>query len=226
MLSPRHRSSSLPAVRSPPKWKHCVNNAAPVLPSLFRYDHDSIASEMMTISCPQQTYERWSETEDKILNDAIMETSGGVPPFRWKRISIEYFMGLRTEAQCRYRWKRAIDPRLKMGRWTRKEDDLIRILRHDQGMDFHDIAHQLPGRRVESIRERYQHILDPSLRRDDPWSDEEKAKLFELVATFGHKWKAMVGNFLGRSDASCKNTWYNAVQSRKRKATAFRKSSK
>jgi hypothetical protein len=216
-------SSSLPAPLSPSTWPQSVDNPT-ITPSILCHDNAFTAAEMLSC-CSQQTYQRWSADEDKILSDAIMETSGGVPPYRWKRISLEYFMGLRTEAQCRYRWIRAIDPQLKMGNWTRPEDDLIRMLRHDQGMDFHDIARELPGRRVETIRDRYRQILDPSLRRSDPWSDDEKAKLFELVTMLGHNWKAIVGNFPGRSDASCKNTWYNAIQSRKRKAMAFHKSS-
>lgn len=161
-------------------------------------------------------YQRWTVTEDNILHDAVMETSGGVPPIRWKRISLEYFMSLRTDAQCRYRWTRVVNPQLKVGAWSTHEDDLIRMLRRDQGMNFVDIATHMAGRRWESIRDRYQQVLDPNLRKGQ-WTDAEKAMLFALVSRLGHKWKAIVPHFPGRSEASCRSTWHNALLSRKRK---------
>lgn len=161
-------------------------------------------------------YQRWTATEDKILNHAVMETSGGVPPIRWKRISLEYFMGLRSVTQCRYRWMRVVNPQLKVGAWTKQEDDLIRMLRHDQGMHFIDIAKQIPGRRWECIRDRYEQVLDPDLRKG-LWSDAEKAMLLALVSSLGNKWKDIVPHFPGRSAASCRSTWHNIMLSLKRK---------
>ena len=111
---------------------------------------------------------------------------------------------------------RVVNPQLKVGAWNDIEDDLIRMLRRDQCMAFAEIAKQIPGRRVESIRDRYQQVLDPDLRKDQ-WTNAEKALLFELVNHQGHKWKAIVSHFPGRSEASCKNTWFNALQSQKRK---------
>lgn len=170
----------------------------------------------------QHSYQRWSATEDMILNKAVMETSGGVSPIRWKRISLDYFMGLRTDAQCRYRWIRVVNPQLKVGAWNQEEDDLICRLRRGRIMTFVDIAKQMPGRRAESIRDRYQQVLDPNLRKD-LWTDAEKAMLFALVNNLGHKWKAIVSHFPGRSEASCRNTWYNASQSQKRKQNRLMK---
>ena len=186
-------------------------------PPLLTYCH---TPPMETPS--QYSYQRWSNTEDQILYDAVMESSGGVPPIRWKRISLDYFMSLRTDAQCRYRWKRVINPQLKVGAWSEHEDELIRMLRREQGMNFVDIATQIPGRRWESVRDRYQAVLDPDLRKD-PWTDTEKALLFALVSSLGHKWKAIVPHFPGRSEASCRNTWHNALSSRKRKHDRLRK---
>ena len=167
-------------------------------------------------------YQRWSVMEDTLLNDAVMETSGGVAPFRWKRISLDYFKGLRTDIQCRSRWTRAVDPKLKLGHWSDYEDNLIRTLRQDQGMHFRDITKQLPGRRVETIRDRYQQNLDPALCKDQ-WNNTEKEKLFQLVSRMGHKWIVIATHFPGRSEASCKNTWFNALQSqeRRKKRRAF-----
>jgi hypothetical protein len=110
---------------------------------------------------------------------------------------------------------RKLDPNLKDGEWTEAEDALLLTLRRDEELDFGDIAPRLPGRRVESIRDRYQAILDPMLNKK-PWKLTEKKALFKLVESVGPKWKAIAPQFPGRSEASCRNTWFNNVQSKQR----------
>jgi hypothetical protein len=161
-------------------------------------------------------YLRWSELEDETLKMAILETTKAQPPFPWKKIVQTYFPdGTRTQNQCRSRWMRKLDPNLKGGQWTDAEDALLLTLRRDAKLGFRDIAAQLTGRRVDVIRERYQSFLDPLLRKD-PWELAEKAALFEMVESVGPKWKSIAPQFPGRSEASCRNTWFNKVQSEKR----------
>jgi hypothetical protein len=50
-------------------------------------------------------YARWTEDEDDTLREAIVKYNGP-PPYNWKRISRKYFKGLRSDVQCKNRWKK------------------------------------------------------------------------------------------------------------------------
>lgn len=171
---------------------------------------------------PIARYHRWTKEEDELLVKAVKETTNGMPPFHWKKISSDYFHGIRSPQQCRSRWVRALNPSLKHSKWSQEEDSLLFQMRSKEGRTFSDIAIHFPGRRVEAIRERYQYHLDPSLRKD-PWTQEEKEKLFRLVKSIGRQWTTIAMHFPGRSDASCKNTWFNAQQSKKRMERRYQK---
>lgn len=43
-----------------------------------------------------------------------------------------------------------------------------------------DLARHIPGRIAKQCRERYLNHLDPSLRKDMPWSEDEEALLMRL----------------------------------------------
>ena len=58
----------------------------------------------------------WTNEEDKLLQEAVAvygESS-------WQLVA-EY-VGERTGQQCLFRWTKSIDPRLKKGKWSAKED--------------------------------------------------------------------------------------------------------
>eukprot|EP00547_Thalassionema_nitzschioides_P005518 CAMPEP_0194206452 /NCGR_PEP_ID=MMETSP0156-20130528/5486_1 /TAXON_ID=33649 /ORGANISM="Thalassionema nitzschioides, Strain L26-B" /LENGTH=261 /DNA_ID=CAMNT_0038932981 /DNA_START=382 /DNA_END=1167 /DNA_ORIENTATION=+ len=167
------------------------------------------------IKKPMARYHRWTKEEDELLSKAVEETTNSMPPFHWKKISNRYFHGIRSPQQCRSRWVRALNPTLTQAKWRQEEDELLLQMRLKEGRTFSEITTHFPGRRVEAVRERYQYHLDPSLRKD-PWTKEEKKKLFRLVETRGRQWTHIAMSFPGRSDASCKNTWFNAQQSKRR----------
>jgi hypothetical protein len=50
-------------------------------------------------------YARWTEEEDDTLREAI-DKYNGPPPYNWRRISRKYFKGIRSDVQCKNRWKK------------------------------------------------------------------------------------------------------------------------
>jgi Myb-like DNA-binding domain len=64
-------------------------------------------------------------------------------------------------ALLQQRWKRALRPDLKKGRWTAEEDGrLIRLMA--QGFaSWSKLAKQMPGRSSKQCRERWSNHLDP-----------------------------------------------------------------
>lgn len=47
-------------------------------------------------------------------------------------------------------------------------------------MQWSDLARHIPGRIAKQCRERYLNHLDPSLRKDMPWTEDEEALLMRL----------------------------------------------
>jgi hypothetical protein len=81
-----------------------------------------------------------------------------------------------------------------------------------EGFPWRDIAHQLPGRVGDSIRERYVNFLDPRLKRT-PWTKEEDDILFQYQRIVGNKWSEIRKCIPGRSENSIKNRYHNRKNS-------------
>jgi hypothetical protein len=54
-------------------------------------------------SAPRQ-FQHWTDEEDALLKNAAAIEGG--PPLNWKKISRKYFLGSRTDTQCKGRWKK------------------------------------------------------------------------------------------------------------------------
>ena len=77
-----------------------------------------------------------------------------------------------------------------------------------KGYMWKDIAEFLPGRRTDSIRDRYVNHLDPSLKKT-PWTQEEDEILFKAQLSIGNKWSEIRKSLPGRSVNSIKNRFHN-----------------
>ena len=64
---------------------------------------------------------RWNDQEDNALRRAVHQRGDN----NFELISKHLFHGTRSEAQCKNRWKKALQPGLVKGRWTKEEDDII-----------------------------------------------------------------------------------------------------
>ena len=73
------------------------------------------------------------------------------------------------------------------------------------------------GRLGEQVTARWSNELDPELRKG-VWTKTEMDLLNEAQKELGNKWAAIAQRIPGRSENSCKNRWYNAKTSLKRKA--------
>ena len=85
-----------------------------------------------------------------------------------------------------------------------------------EGFPWRDIAHQLPGRVGDSIRERYVNFLDPRLKKT-PWTKEEDDILLQYQRIVGNKWSVIRKCIPGRSENSIKNRYYNRKNSNSRR---------
>ena len=61
----------------------------------------------------------------------------------------------RTNEQCYYRWHDALDPEVKRGPWSDKEDTLLIELQKEHGNNWSKISSFIPGRSNRYVRRRW-----------------------------------------------------------------------
>lgn len=64
----------------------------------------------------------------------------------------------RTSKQCRERWCNHLDPSIKRGNWSPKEDKLIKSKYHEIGSKWSAISRMLPGRTENAVKIRFKSL--------------------------------------------------------------------
>lgn len=95
----------------------------------------------------------WTIEEDCILNKWVRENG----PRKWSQCA-DMIKG-RSGKQCRERWFNTLNPNVKKGNWTAKEDYLIFKLFSDYGSKWSKISSHFKGRTENSIKNRFYSTL-------------------------------------------------------------------
>jgi hypothetical protein len=203
-------------IQQPSAWLHKELSAtAPTLPpppspkavrknKTSRHDRNCLASELTK-------HKHWTEEEDNFLKFAVDREQKR----DWRVIAEKYFDNARSAQQCKVRWKNHLKPGIVRGNWRPHEDRIIlnMVL---QGKKWAEIAHTLPGRIGENVRQRFVNVLDPRLKQT-PWTEAEDRILFENQRILGNKWSEIRKLIPGRSENSIKNRYHNRKNAHLRK---------
>ncbi|KAI0706054.1 hypothetical protein BC835DRAFT_1311893 [Cytidiella melzeri] len=142
----------------------------------------------------------WTKEEDNLLIQAVHVHGENDS---WKAIAL--CVPGRTNKACRKRWLHSLSPYVKKSAWTQDEDQILLRLYAKHGTKWSTIARDIPGRTDDACSKRYREALDPSLRRDE-WTTNEDRILLEVYTRIGGKW-GQVGQELNRSGLACRNRW-------------------
>nr|XP_060613471.1 snRNA-activating protein complex subunit 4 [Anolis sagrei ordinatus] len=181
------------------------------------FDWAAIAQELGThrtaFQCLQkfQAYNKdfkkreWTPEEDRMLLQMVQEMRVGKHiPYR----KIAYYMEGRDSAQLIYRWTKRVDPKLKHGAWTPREDALLlKAVAKFGAQDWYKIRAEVPGRSDQQCRDRYLHALHFDIKKGK-WSKEEETKLVELTEKYGvGHWAEIASELPHRSGTQCLSKW-------------------
>eukprot|EP00299_Pterocystis_sp_00344_P010078 c4426_g1_i1.p1 GENE.c4426_g1_i1~~c4426_g1_i1.p1 ORF type:complete len:347 (+),score=45.57 c4426_g1_i1:29-1042(+) len=108
------------------------------------------------------TRQPWDSKEDIALARAVDQAGTK----NWPEVA--RLVANRSAKQCRERWKNHLDPSIRRGRWSKKEDKKIMSFVTNHGQKWSVLAKLLPGRSDASIKNRFHGSLK---RRFDPEFD-------------------------------------------------------
>ncbi|CAG8506417.1 9803_t:CDS:2 [Acaulospora morrowiae] len=127
----------------------------------------------------------WTAKEDEKLRKGI-EIFG---VNEWKTIQTNLLQN-KTENQIANRWK--IVSKTKRGKWSEHEDQIMLDFIQNNGRKWDQLS-DLIGRPTADVYRRY-HLVT-----SEPWTKEDKERLYDCVKTFGYDWEKIMLNFPGRN---------------------------
>ncbi|KAK8868406.1 Myb-related protein B [Apiospora arundinis] len=157
---------------------------------------------------------KWTVQEDEALLEQVKQrrlpthqTAGSI--MSWNNVA-QYFPG-RSNKDCRKRWCKleTKDPegRRKGGTWDQDEDQRLMEAVGAVGKKWTSVSERVGSRNADQCAKRWQHCLDPSLKRSE-WTPEEDAHLLAAVSSAPDNmvpWKSLSEKLPGRSTTSMKN---------------------
>lgn len=124
----------------------------------------------------------WTKNEDDMLEELVKDKGAA----HWREIAMELHSRsgtnqFRQSKQCRERWTNHLDPSLKKGSWSNREDVILLKEFLSKGKKWSDIAKRLPGRTENSVKNRWVSLLKKyksnmaleELKQAEEFSDEE-----------------------------------------------------
>jgi len=121
---------------------------------------------------PRGGVQSWLKEEDEQLGKLVKELIAKTGPdklVKWSMIAPN--LKNRSSKQCRERWLNHLNPRVRKGEWSAKEEAIFLDAHHKLGNSWSDIAKLLPASSDNSIKNHW----NSALRRMGPASSVRRA---------------------------------------------------
>jgi hypothetical protein len=110
---------------------------------------------------PKLTKGTFTREEDQLIKNFVQENGTG----SWPKIT--QILPHRSPKQCRERWFNNLDPSVVKDPWTCEEDRLIFEAYITHGPKWSVIAHELPGRTDNAIKNRWNASISKRMRMNE-----------------------------------------------------------
>ena len=103
----------------------------------------------------------WLPLEDDMLKSIIAAKGTRVWTAIAQKLNIQMHQGapIRHGKQCRERWYNHLDPSIRKGSWSPREDLLVLEKQLELGNRWSDISKMLPGRNENSVKNRWKSMV-------------------------------------------------------------------
>ncbi|SCU85184.1 LAME_0D00430g1_1 [Lachancea meyersii CBS 8951] len=173
----------------------------------------------------------WSKEEDDLLRSCVNKHllqfgfENGIESMKtiqqsnevcknmpWDEIAVHFDRTVRKPKDIRKRWVSSLDPNLRKGKWTLKEDELLMRSFAQWGPHWLKVSSEIPGRTEDQCAKRYIEVLDPSTKdRLRDWRLEEDLALISKVKLYGTSWRKISLEMESRPSLTCRNRWRKII---------------
>lgn len=96
-------------------------------------------------------------------------------------------------------------------KWTKEEESAIKKFVEEKGEDdWNHLAEQMPNRTPNQLKDRYYKMTRGASSVKGAWTEDEDAKVMELVGKHGaRKWSVIASHLPGRVGKQCRERWHN-----------------
>uniref|UniRef100_A0A7S3LRD5 Uncharacterized protein n=1 Tax=Aplanochytrium stocchinoi TaxID=215587 RepID=A0A7S3LRD5_9STRA len=184
-----------------------------------RQRSDSGGTEEDGFDPSQQTAKKlsWTEFEDSKLVAAVEAGSSGRNSDGSLKIELPWCeiakcLPNRNGKQCRERWCFNLDPCVKRGNWTAREDAILIKAQQRFGNQWIQVARFLKGRTENSVKTRFKSIVRAGERE---WTEEEDDLILDMHSRIGCKW-TLIKSFFPERTANAIKVRYRMIRKGKK----------
>jgi len=151
----------------------------------------------------KKTKQFWTIEQDNLLKEIVSINRLNL---NWNKIATNF--GDMNSKQCYYRY-RNINPMLKKGHWSEKEEQTLKDLYNLHGGKWSMLSKNFGGTRSgKQIRLHYTNISD-NHNRKTKFAQEEDFRIHDLHTLYRSNWIIISSFFNGRSADNIKCRYYN-----------------
>lgn len=168
-------------------------------------DQDNLNQISNSFLNKKKTIEKWSHNDDKNLR-AIKNNYINIS---WDLIS-EKLNNKFSANQCKVHWDYSCNPKIKKGKFTNEEDNLIKKYVEIYGeKNWKKIENFIPNRTKKQIRERYINYI--KIDNKIIWNKDLEKKLIEYYLLYNGSW-VKISKIFNISENILKNRFYSLLR--------------
>ena len=172
----------------------------------FINDQDNLNQISKSLLNKKKTLEKWSYNDDRNLR-AIKNNYINIS---WDLIS-EKFNNKFSANQCKVHWDYSCNPKIKKGKFTNEEDNLIKKYVEIYGeKNWKRIENFIPNRTKKQIRERYINYIKID-NKNFIWNKDLEKKLIEYYLLYNGSW-VKISKIFNVSENILKNRFYSLLR--------------